>query len=190
LIATTTALTSSPNPSTYGQNVMFTAFVGSGSGTPTGTVTFFDGTTSMGSSALDANAFAMLSVSSLSTGTHTVTAQYNGNGTFATSTSSALSQTVNKANTTTSLTSSRNPSNLGQLVTFRAVVSRSTATGVMQFFDGATLLGSAPLSGGIASLTTSSLSVGSHSVTAQYGGDGNYNGSTSAVLTQTVRRKK
>jgi Bacterial Ig-like domain (group 3) len=190
LIGTSTALTSSPNPSTYGQGVGFTAFVGSSSGTPTGTVTFMDGATTLGSSALDASGFAMLSVSSLSAGTHTVTAQYNGDSTFGGSTSPALSQTVSKADTTTTLTSNRNPSTRGQPVTFSAAVSPSTATGIVQFFDGVSLLGSASVSGGVASLTTSSLSLGSHSLTAQYGGEGNYNGSTSAVLTQTVRRKK
>jgi Big-like domain-containing protein len=190
LIATTTSLTSQPNSSTYGQSVGFTAFVGSSSGTPTGTVTFLDGATTLGSSALDASGFATLSVSSLSAGTHTITARYNGNSTFSSSTSTGISQTVNKANTTTTLTSNRNPSNNGQPVTFMATVSPSTATGNMQFFDGATLLGSAPLSGGVASLTMSSLSAGSHSVSANYGGDSNYNGSTSAVLTQTVRGKK
>jgi len=99
-------------------------------------------------------------------------------------------QTVSKASTTTTLTSNHNPANNQQPVTFTARVSSSTATGSVQFFDGATSLGSAPLSGGVASLTTSNLSAGSHSVTANYGGDANYNGSTSAVLTQTVRGKK
>ena len=190
LVGTTTALTSTPNPSTYGQSVAFTAVVSSLGGTPTGTVTFLDGATTLGSSALDAGGHATLSVSSLSVGTHTVTAQYNGDGTFSGSTSSGLSQAVNTADTTITLTSNHNPSNNSQPVTFTAAVSASTATGTVQFFDGATLLGSAPLSGGVASLTTSTLGGGTHSVTASYGGDGNYNGSTSAVLTQTVRGKK
>ena len=186
---TTTALTSLPNPSTYGQSVAFTAVVSSLGGTPTGTVTFLDGATPLGSSALNASS-ATLSVSNLSAGTHTITAQYNGDGTFSGSASSGLLQTVNKANTTTTLTSNHNPSNNSQPVTFTAAVSPATATGTVQFFDGATLLGSAPLSGGVASLTTSTLGGGTHSVTASYGGDGNDNGSTSAVLTQTVRGKK
>ncbi len=188
--ATSTALTSSPNPSTYGQSVGFTAFVSSSSGTPTGTVTFLDGATNLGSSTIDASGFAALSVSTLSAGTHNVTAQYNGSSTFSGSTSSVRVQTVSKASTTTTLTSNHNPANNQQPVTFTARVSSSTATGSVQFFDGATSLGSAPLSGGVASLTTSNLSAGSHSVTANYGGDANYNGSTSAVLTQTVRGKK
>src|SRR5262249_35733291 len=121
---------------------------------------------------------------------HSITAEYTGDATFSGSTSSALSQTVNKASSTTTLTSSRNPSRVGQSVTFKATVSPSAATGTVRFFDGSTLLGSVALSGGSASFTTSGLAMGSHSITAQYVGDGNYNGSTSAVLTQTVQRKK
>src|SRR5262249_61826156 len=88
---------------------------------------------------------------------------------FGGSTSSSLAQVVNRAGTTTTLTSSRNPSSVGQRVTFRATVSVSTATGSVQFFDGLTLLGSASLSGGSASLFTSYLTAGTHSITAHYG---------------------
>src|SRR5262249_53544882 len=153
----------------------------SGTSTPTGTVSFFDGATLLGSSALDANGLALFSTSSLSVGTHSITAQYGGDATFAGSTSSPQSQSVSKANTTTALTSNRNPSKVNQSVTFTATVSPSAATGTVRFFDGSTLLGSAAVSGGVASFTTTSLAVGTHSITAQYMGDGSYNGSTSAV---------
>src|SRR5262249_30966324 len=128
--------------------------------------------------------------SSLAVGTHVITAQYGGDGPFTSSSSSALSQTVVKASTTTVLTSSRNPSNRGQAVTFTASVSPSIATGSVRFFDGGILLGSGSVTSGTAALTTSTLSVGSHSITAQYSGDTNYNASTSAVLTETVRGKR
>jgi hypothetical protein len=111
---------------------------------------------------------------------------YKGGVGFAGSTSSALTQTVNKAGTSTSVASSNNPSRSGQKVTFKAIVSPSTATGTVQFFDGPNLLGAANLSGGAASLSTSALSVGSHSITASYGGDSNYNSNNSTPLTQTV----
>ena len=188
VISTTTSLTSSPNPSAYGQAVMFTATVSSGSGTPSGAVTFFDGSTTLGTSALNASGVAALSTSSLSGGTHSITAQYGGDSNYSASASPAVSQTVNKADTTTTLTSSRNPSNNGQRVTFTAAISPSTATGSVQFFDGYAWLGTVPVGSGKASFTTSSLSPGSHSITAQYSGDAAYNGSTSAVLTQTVRK--
>jgi len=191
-ISTATALASSVNPSVFGQSVTFTATVtpSSGPGTPTGTVTFLDGATVIGSSTLDASGSATFSTSNLSVGGHTITAQYAGDATFAGSTSSGLSETVNKANTTTALTSSRNPSRVGQSVTFKATVSPSAATGTVGFFDGSTLLGSVTLSGGSASFAMSSLAAGTHSITAQYTGNGSYNASTSAVLTQTVTRKK
>jgi Big-like domain-containing protein len=192
IVGTTTLLTSSPSPSNYGQTITFTATVtpASGTSTPTGGVTFMDGSTILGSSTLNASGIATLLVPGLAVGSHSITAQYSGDTSFAGSTSTVLTQVVNLAPTTTTLTSSRNPSNPGQRVTFTATVSAAAATGVVQFFDGLTLLGSANLSGGSASLSTSNLSTGTHSITAQYGGDGNYNGSSSAVLTQTVGRKK
>jgi hypothetical protein len=189
-IGTTTSVSSSLNPSTFGQSVMFSATVSASSGTPTGTVTFFDGSTALETSGLNPSGVASLSTTTLSAGTHSITAQYGGDSTYNGSTSAALSQTVNKANTTTTLTSNLNPSTKGQAVKFTATVAPSTATGTVQFFDGSTSLGIVTLNGGTATLTTSALSVGTHSVTAQYGGDGNYNGSTSAVLVQTVRRRR
>ena len=192
VIATATSLVSSPNPSTFGQSVVLVASVSpsSGTGTPTGSVTFADGATVLGSSTLDANGRAAISTSSLSVGTHSITASYNGDSTYGGSSSAAVSQTVNTAATTTTVTSSRNPSITNRPVTFTATVLPATATGTVQFFDGATLIGTATLSGGSATLTTSSLSTGTHSITARYGGDVNDNGSTSAVLTQTVNRRK
>jgi hypothetical protein len=91
---TTTSLSSSYNPSTYGQAVTFTAVVVPAvSGTPTGNVTFYDGTTSLGSVALSAGT-AALTTSSLTGGSHSLTASYSGDGTFGASTSPVLSQIV------------------------------------------------------------------------------------------------
>jgi len=94
--ATTTTLTSSTNPSAVGQAVTFTAKVAatSGTGSPTGTVTFLDNGTSIGSGALSSGT-ATLKTSSLSQGSHPITAQYSGDSTFAMSTSSPLTQIVN-----------------------------------------------------------------------------------------------
>jgi Big-like domain-containing protein len=191
-IGTATSLASSPNPSTFGQSVALTAVVSpmTGTGTPTGSVTFAEGATVLGSSTLDATGRATISTSSLTAGTHSLTARYNGDSTYSGSSSAPVSQTVNKANTTTTVASSRNPSTVGRSVTFTAAVTPVNATGVMQFFDGAALIGTATLSHGTATLTTSSLSIGSHSITAGYGGDVNDNGSTSSVLTQTVNGRK
>jgi len=93
--ATTLGLTSSLNPSIYGQAVTFTATATSTAGTPSGPVTFFDGSASIGTSNLDATGKATLVTSALTPGTHPVKAVYAGNGTFFTSTSGVISQVVN-----------------------------------------------------------------------------------------------
>jgi hypothetical protein len=98
-----------------------------------------------------------------------------------------------KAGTTTMLTSAPNPSDFGQSVTFTATVSAvapatGTPSGTVTFKEGATTLGSGTLDGtGVATFTTSSLSVGDHIIVAQYGGDANFNGSISSPITQVVR---
>ena len=187
--ATSTALTSSLNPSAYNQSVTFTASVTSSSGTPTGTVTFFDGAVNLGSSALNGSGMASLAVSSLSVGSHSITAAYGGDSNFGSSTSSALSQGVNQASSTTALASSLNPSTYNQPVTFTATITPQFgggASGTVTFFDGTTALGSSGLLGNKATLSLSALSAGTHSMTARYSGDTNFTGSTSAVVPQQV----
>ena len=196
--ASTTALTSSVNPSTTGQSVTFTAKVAGPSGNttvPTGTVTFFDYSTSIGTNALNGTGQTTYTTSSLSTGSHSITAVYAGDSNFAGSTSPAITQVVNASTlpaTTTTVTSSQNPSTAGQQVTFTAAVAgpsgnTTVPTGTVTFMDGATTLGTGALNGsGKATFATSALSTGSHSITAVYGGDSNFAGSTSPALTQTV----
>jgi hypothetical protein len=182
---TTTTLSSSLNPSTYGATVKFTATV-----TPsaaTGTVTFKDGSTTLGTGTLSSGK-ATYSTSTLAVGSHSITAVYGGDSNYNGSTSSALTQTVNKANSTTTVASSKNPSTFGSYVTFTAIVTPSTATGTVTFKDGSTTLGTGTLSSGRATYSTSTLAAGSHSITAAYGGNTNYNSSTSSTLTQTVNK--
>ena len=77
--ATSTALTSSVNPSDFGQSVTFTATVTSGAGTPTGTVQFKDNGANLGAAVtLNASGVAQVSTSTLTAGTHTITADYSG----------------------------------------------------------------------------------------------------------------
>ena len=193
--ASSTSVSSSVNPSVFGQAVTFTATVSAsppGAGTPTGTVQFKDGVTNLGSAAALTSGTATFMTSSLAVGAHSITAVYSGDSNFTTSTGSLPTQTVNKANTGTVVSSSLNPSNSGQAVTFTAAVTASgpgsgTPTGTATFFDGASNIGSGALDGaGHATFTTSILSIGGHSITAQYGGDSGFNGSTSPILTQTV----
>jgi hypothetical protein len=187
---TTTAVTSSSNPSALGQPVTFTATVSAvapGAGTPTGTVTFLDGGSPIGTGTLSAG-IATFTTSALATGNHTITTSYGGDGNFNGSTGSLTGnpQVVNKANTTTAVTSSLNPSALAQPVTFTATVSAvapgaGTPTGIVTFLDGGSPIGTGTLSGGVATFTTSALAAGSHTITTSYGGDGNFNGSTGAL---------
>ena len=92
----TVSLVSSDNPVLVGNAVSFTAMVSSASGTPTGSVNFLDGTTSLGSATLSGGA-AVLTTSSLTAGSHSITAVYSGDTVFATVTSAALTQTVNSS---------------------------------------------------------------------------------------------
>ncbi len=198
---TSTAVTSSANPSSYGQPVTLTATVAAGGGgAPTGTVSFLDGTATIGTASLavvGGNDQAALTVSSLPEGTDSITAVYGGDANYPGSTSAVLVQLVNRPASATTLASSTNPSNFGDPVTFTATVSGLSGspppTGTVTFHEfGTVTLGSATLAvvGGNdqATLTVSSLPGGPDSITAVYGGDGTYAGSTSAVLVQVVKR--
>ncbi|RLS37586.1 MAG: Ig-like domain repeat protein, partial [Planctomycetota bacterium] len=188
-----TALSSNANPSNYGSSVTFTATVtaASGSGIPTGTASFFAGATLLGSGTLNGSGVATFSTSSLagSAGT-SITATYNGDPSYSTSTSSAVSQVVNKGASVAAVTSGTNPTVFGQSVTFTATVFGGGArpTGSVSFYAGATLLGSSALSGFRAVFSTSTLTVAANSITANYGGDANYNTTISPILTQTVNK--
>lgn len=190
LALTTTTLTSSPNPSTDGQAVVFTAKVASKSGTPPDgeIVTFKKGTTVLGTGSLN-DGSASFTTSTLKVGTTSVTAVYGGDFKFADSTSKAVSQVVGKATTTTTLGSSLNPSNVGQSVTFTASVTpqfSGTVTGTVAFYDGTTKLKTVTLSEGEAKFTTSTLAAGSDRITATYNGSTSFDGSSSVPLTQSV----
>ncbi|MGA7930044.1 MAG: Ig-like domain repeat protein [Candidatus Sulfotelmatobacter sp.] len=187
---TTTTLASSLNPSTFGQSVTFTASVSSASGTPTGTVTFYDASTAttLGSATL-VSGTASLPVSSLLTGLHSITAAYQGSTNSTTSASAPVSQIVNIATTATSLASSLNPAGTGETVTFSATVTSQfggAATGSVVFYSGSQTLGTAFLSGNVAPLTTSFSTAGTYSISAKYNGDANNAGSTSSVLSQVI----
>src|SRR5206468_3230030 len=123
---TTTAVASSVNPSVWGQSVIFTATVtGARPGAPPGVGAFPHGGTNIGQGTLTTSGgttTASFSTSSLTVGSHTITASYGGDTTFTTS-SGTLNQTVNKATSTTALASATNPSVWGQSVTFTATVS-------------------------------------------------------------------
>ena len=131
-------------------------------------------------------ATATFTASSLGVGSHSLTATYNGDANFLTASAPALSQTVSKAATSTSLTTNLNPATKVQTVTFTAAVTSSNATGQIQFLKGTSVLATVNLTGGIATYSTSALSAGSNSITAKYLGDTKFLTSTSAVLVETI----
>jgi parallel beta-helix repeat protein len=195
--STTATVTSAPNPSIFGQSLTFTATVGAvapGAGTPTGTVTFFDGATSLGTGTLTSPGVWTLSTAALAAGSHPdITADYSGDANFVSSDSPHFLQTVDAASTTTTVTSTRNPSDFGQSVTLTATVAAvapgaGTPTQLVEFLDGGTPLGAGTLtSPGVWTFSTAALAVGAHpDITAVYSGDANFLFSQSPDYLQTV----
>jgi poly(3-hydroxybutyrate) depolymerase len=187
--ATTTTLTSSRNPSTYGQTVTFTAKVAPA---PPNfeIVTFKQGSTVLGTGSLSSGS-ATFATSTLTTGgTDAITAVYGGDSTYVASTSNTVKQVVDVAPTMTTLVSSQNPSNVGQSVTFTATTTPSeyggTPTGNVAFDNGSTVLATVALSGGVASYTTAKLAAGSDSITAVYKGSTSFASSTSGAVNESV----
>jgi len=191
---TATSLSSSVNPSIHGSPVTFTAIVvAAGSVVPTGTVTFLDGATPIGTGTLaaagTATAAATFPTSALAAGSHTIIASYGGDKDNFTSTSASLTQTVNIASTTTALSASANPAIAGKTVTLTASVTSNggVAAGTVNFYSGNNLLGAGALNGaGVATLSTSTLPVGAYTLTAAYQGDSNDTASTSTGVPLTV----
>jgi hypothetical protein len=182
-------ISSSPDVRTFvaGNPVTFTATVSNPTPgpTPTGSVTFADFTyqdltpitTPLGTVALDSNGQAAVTTSSLAAGNgflgnHHITATYNGDGTFPAG-SVTIVQKVHAFATTTNLSSTPNPSNLGQSVTFTATVTGGSPapTGMVTFSEGPNSLVQIPLNSGTSSFSTSSLSAGNHTITATYQSD-------------------
>ncbi len=187
---TTTALTASAITSKAFQAVTVTATVTASAGKATGTVTFKDGATVLGTAALDSNGRAALTYAFTTTGTHSLTAVYAGATNFAASTSSALTESVTPATTTTTLVSSKPSILLGEAVTLTTAVAASggKATGTVTFKDGATVLGTAALDGdGRAALPYTFTTTGAHSLTAVYAGAASFVGSTSSAFAESVK---
>ena len=191
--STMTTLASSTNPSLVSVAVTFTANVEAlapGAGRPTGTVTFLDGATVIGTDTLNASGIARVTASALASGTHAITASYGTTTSFAGSASPMLSQVVNQQGVSVTMTSSLNPSTFGAtvMVSARVVSSASTTpTGIVSFLDGATVAGTGTLDNtGTATFATASFAGGRHTLTARYEGDPSHTGGSTAMLLQIV----
>jgi hypothetical protein len=191
-VATTTTVTTS-GASVITQPVTFTATVAAASGTAQGTVTFSEGATPLGTTAVGTvggQQQASIVVSSLGVGTHTITATFNPATGFQTSTND-VTQTVTKVPTTVSLGSSATTITVGTSVTFTAQVVPTTAvaltpTGTITFRSDGTLLGSVAAGAGAVTFPTTALTVGTHTITADYSGDASFALATSAGVQVTV----
>jgi hypothetical protein len=184
---TTTALVSSANPIGIWKTVTYTATVTTQAGDATGTVSFKDGDKTIATVKVTANQ-AAFSTFYKTIGTHAIVAIYSGDIHNSVSASSVLTEYV-QGGTKTVVTTSGSPSHAGQPVTFTAMVTSKFGPipdgELVKFFDSTKLLGSVHLSGGMAAFTTSSLSVGTHTIKATYVGDLLLKKSTAKVF-QTV----
>ena len=143
---------------------------------------------SISSATLNSNGVATLTRSDLNAGFFPLVAKYSGDAKNLPSSSAVLNQVVKQTTSAATITSSLNPSTVGQAVKFTAKTTSPTVTakGPVTFTAGKTVLGTVGLSGGIATLTTSSLPAGSTVVKVTYQGDSDIMGS-SASVTQVVQ---
>jgi hypothetical protein len=195
-------LATTPNPSTFGQPVTITDTIPNApNGTaPTGTVQFYDYATPIGTPQPVTAGVATLVTSTLPVGTDSITGVYSGDTNFAQVTSNAVNQIVNPVPTTPTLSAAPNPTTFGTLVTIQEtipVVNGTAPTGVVSFYyelPGSTTqvpIGTFNLtagSGGVATVTTTTLPVGVDNLFASYAGDGNYAAVTSGPDPETVNK--
>ena len=185
------SISSNADPAIPGQAVKFSfqASAASGNLTPTGTVTFFDGTTQIGTPQTLAGGAAQVTISTLTVGSHTIKAVYSGDSTYSAGTVELANEEVGVP-AFMQLNSSEDSSLVGDSVTFTfsalGNTGNPTPTGTVQFFDNGTPLGAVQtLSGGVATISTTGLTIGTHTITAQYSGDTTLYLPGTATLTPT-----
>jgi Glycosyl hydrolases family 28/Bacterial Ig-like domain (group 3) len=195
-----------PGPGTVTLNAMLqpamsqvTYMNSTGTAAPTAAVQFMEGTNVVGTAALGGNGtIASLTLTGVAAGTHTYTAQYPGDSNYAAYPFGSVTVTVSPFSTasTTALMASPSPVQSGSSSVLTATVtgmqSNALPTGMVNFFDGPTMIGSAALgtaASGLAvnaTLSTVLNGPGAHSLSAQYIGDANNAASTSSAVTVTV----
>jgi hypothetical protein len=194
---TTISLVSLYNPSVAGQTIELVATVNAeapSSGAVTeGVITFYEDTTVLGSGAPDENGrLSLVMIDGLPVGKHNLSAVFSGSDHFEKAVSEPLEQTVNRAQTTVSITSSPNPSKIGEDVTFTATVAVSAPgkgipTGLVTFVELASGISyDVPLVDSVATLTLPILQAGEHTWNVRYQGDANFLDSIAEGFVQEV----
>ena len=199
----TSLVIDAPTASTYGQTISMNGRISRSPSvaTPvvglTGTVTFKDGSTTIATATpvyVGSYAYytATVSLTTLTAGTHTLSAVYNGDTNYATSTSATVTTTVAQLTPVITLSSPATVYNGASSVPLTATIPLASAlaapTGLVVFYDGSTVVGSTTATyssaagGYVATVTLTGQSSGTHSYTAVLAADYNYNSSTSAVL--------
>ena len=188
LSTSTTTLVVSPASASFGQTVTLTATVAGpqGGSVPTGTVSFKNGSTTLGTGTLNSSGVATFTSTTLAPNTCSITAVYAGDSGYSGSTSTAQPLTVAAVSTTTVLTITPAATFTGQTVTISAKITpvsgSAIPTGTVTFKNGSTVLSAVAVdSTGKAVLTTSSLGVATYSITAAYSGDATFATSTSSA---------
>jgi hypothetical protein len=193
--STTTGLAPSSSNPVFGQDVTLTATVApvtTNTGLPpSGTVTFLNGTTVLGTATPDSSGKATFDTTALPVGKLSITASYGGDNNFKASKSAPLSLTVTKDTTTALLTSSASPNNFSSSVTFTATVSQAAPgqvvpSGTVYFRISGVTVASVTLANGQASYTTKTMTLGDHNVVAVYTGSPSFIQSTSTTVVEQI----
>ena len=192
--ATTASLVLSSTSVNFGASVTLTATVSTAGGTvPAGSVIFYDGTTNLASATLNSSGQAAWSGSSWAAGTHSLTASYGGNTSYAASVSAAQTLTVNVVTlpSTVAISASAATATQGLPLELVAAVAGSGSTvpsGTVTFANGSTTLGTAAVdSTGVANFMSTRLPVGANSITAAYSGDTNYAAAASTAAAVAIK---
>jgi hypothetical protein len=190
---TTTVLTATPNPAIVDQTITLTTTIvpASGPGSPTGIVTFLDGSTVLGTANVSSSDQATLTTSLVAIGQHAITAEYSGDSNFGASTSSPLTEVIQGIPTTTQVSVIPNPGTFLQPITLIANITSASAlpinTGSVNFFDNGSLITTVSVANGLAELTVPDLNVGEHSISAQYVNDvTDFASSQSSTVSETI----
>ncbi len=185
-------LRASPDPAVFGTTVTITDTIPTVGGVaPTGTVTFYDNGTPIGSGTVNASGVATLTTTSLPIGSDPITATYGGDPNYAPVTAGPVNEVVTVGNTTPVLGATPNPTTYGTTVFLTESipgVNGIAPTGTVTFSDNGTAIGTANVVNGVATLTTSTLPIGTDPITATYSGDGTYGKVSSGPLNVVINK--